>query len=149
MAAALNDSHCAAIPSGSTAMAAAQPSSSDSLAPPLRRRSRFVFDRRYGWIFDEWKDPGEQALPGGRGMFCALTIARSLVNSAASSRPGAGGLPVAAAAAYRELITLRLPACVPSGATRKRGTDETRSCDANEDYASSMTQLSSGMLSEG
>nr|CAB3456266.1 unnamed protein product [Digitaria exilis] len=66
-------------------MAAAQPSSSDSLAPPLRRRSRLVFDRRYGWIFDEWKDPADQALSGGRGMFCALTIARSLVNGAASS----------------------------------------------------------------
>ncbi|PAN10084.1 hypothetical protein GQ55_2G066300 [Panicum hallii var. hallii] len=67
-------------------MAAAQPSSSNSLAPPLRRRSRrLVFDRRYGWIFDEWTDPADQALSGGRGMFCAVTMARSLVNAAASS----------------------------------------------------------------
>ncbi|CAN6165802.1 unnamed protein product [Urochloa humidicola] len=66
-------------------MAAAQ-LPSDSLVPPLRRRSRrLVFDRRYGWIFDEWTDPANQALSGGRGMFCAVTMARSMVNAAASS----------------------------------------------------------------
>ncbi|CAL5066096.1 unnamed protein product [Urochloa decumbens] len=66
--------------------AAAQSSPSDSLPPPLRRCSRrLVFDRRYGWIFDEWTDPADQALSGGRGMFCAVTMARSLVNAAASS----------------------------------------------------------------
>ncbi|PWZ13928.1 hypothetical protein Zm00014a_006178 [Zea mays] len=48
-------------------MAAAQ-SSTDSMAPHLRRRPRrLVFDRRYGW------------------MFCALTMARSLVSAAACS----------------------------------------------------------------
>ncbi|WVZ62662.1 hypothetical protein U9M48_012379 [Paspalum notatum var. saurae] len=69
------------------AMAAAEPEHpSDSLPPPLRRRPRrLVFDRRYGWIFDEWTDPADQALSGGRGMFCAVTMARSLVNAAASS----------------------------------------------------------------
>ncbi|KAJ1288837.1 hypothetical protein BS78_02G118400 [Paspalum vaginatum] len=67
-------------------MAAAADPSSDSLAPPLRRRPRrLVFDRRYGWIFDEWADPADQALSGGRGMFCAVTMARSVVNAAASS----------------------------------------------------------------
>ncbi|CAN6209844.1 unnamed protein product, partial [Urochloa humidicola] len=71
---------------GSMAAAAAQPSPSNSLAPPLRRRSRrLVFDRRYGWIFDEWMDPADQALSGGRGMFCAVMMAQSLVNAAASS----------------------------------------------------------------
>ncbi|ONM52751.1 hypothetical protein ZEAMMB73_Zm00001d019344 [Zea mays] len=66
-------------------MAAAQ-SSTDSLAPHLRRRPRrLVFDRRYGWIFDEWTHPADQALSGGRGMFCALTMARSLVSAAACS----------------------------------------------------------------
>ncbi|KAF8690647.1 hypothetical protein HU200_041019 [Digitaria exilis] len=98
-------------------MAAAQPSSSDSLAPPLRRRSRFVFDRRYGWIFDEWKDPGEQALSGGRGMFCALTIARSLVNSAASS------ISYASSSVNRVLESHKsfsLPAYIPSLAFNKK-----------------------------
>nr|ACG26630.1 hypothetical protein [Zea mays]ACG27770.1 hypothetical protein [Zea mays] len=66
-------------------MAAAQ-SSTDSMAPHLRRRPRrLVFDRRYGWIFDEWTRPADQALSGGRGMFCALTMARSLVSAAACS----------------------------------------------------------------
>ncbi|RCV44595.1 hypothetical protein SETIT_9G386800v2 [Setaria italica] len=73
-------------PSASTGMAEAQSPPSDSLAPPHRRRSRrLVFDRRYGWIFDEWTDPADQALSGGRGMFCAVTMAGSLVNAAASS----------------------------------------------------------------
>ncbi|KAG9136685.1 hypothetical protein Leryth_004473 [Lithospermum erythrorhizon] len=33
-----------------------------------KQAKRLVFDRRYGWIFDEWKDPSEEALAGGRGM---------------------------------------------------------------------------------
>ncbi|XP_066363393.1 uncharacterized protein [Miscanthus floridulus] len=65
---------------------AAPQSSTDSLVPPLHRHPRrLVFDRRYGWIFDEWTDPADQALSGGRGVFCAVTMARSLVNAAASS----------------------------------------------------------------
>ncbi|XP_066368117.1 uncharacterized protein [Miscanthus floridulus] len=68
--------------SASTPAMAAPQSSTDSLVPPLRR---LVFDRRYGWIFDEWTDPADQALSGGRGMFCAVTTARSLVNAGASS----------------------------------------------------------------
>ncbi|TVU39701.1 hypothetical protein EJB05_13134 [Eragrostis curvula] len=66
-------------------MAAAEPSSSES--PPLlrRRARRLVFDRRYGWIFDEWTDPADQALSGGRGMFCVVPMAQSLVNAATSS----------------------------------------------------------------
>ncbi|KAJ3683500.1 hypothetical protein LUZ60_013727 [Juncus effusus] len=45
----------------------------------LRRHKRLLFDRRYGWIVDEWKDPSEEALAGGRGMFCVVPIAKSLV----------------------------------------------------------------------
>uniref|UniRef100_A0A0E0AHV9 Uncharacterized protein n=1 Tax=Oryza glumipatula TaxID=40148 RepID=A0A0E0AHV9_9ORYZ len=64
-------------------------SSSASDPPPLRRRRqrqrRLVFDRRYGWIFDEWTDPADAALAGGRGMFCVLPMARSLVDVAVSS----------------------------------------------------------------
>ncbi|KAJ0972181.1 hypothetical protein J5N97_020140 [Dioscorea zingiberensis] len=32
---------------------------------PLRRPpKRLVFDRRYGWVYDEWRDPLEVALSG-------------------------------------------------------------------------------------
>ncbi|KAL5197622.1 hypothetical protein ABZP36_001134 [Zizania latifolia] len=55
-------------------------------ASPLRRlQRRLVFDRRYGWIFDEWTDPADAALSGGRGMFCVLPMAQSLVDVAMSS----------------------------------------------------------------
>ncbi|KAG6539241.1 uncharacterized protein LOC122038964 isoform X1 [Zingiber officinale] len=57
------------------------------LPRPLTPRSpkRLLFDNRYGWIFDEWKDPSEEAYAGGRGMFCILPIAKSLVNAASQS----------------------------------------------------------------
>ncbi|CAD5178621.1 unnamed protein product [Musa acuminata subsp. malaccensis] len=35
--------------------------------------------------FDEWKDPSEEALAGGRGMFCILPIAKSMLNVASLS----------------------------------------------------------------
>ncbi|KAF7064452.1 hypothetical protein CFC21_070754 [Triticum aestivum] len=69
-------------------MAAAEASSSSPNPPraDLRRRQRrLVFDRRYGWIFDEWTDPAVAALSGGRGMFCILPMAQSLMSAAASS----------------------------------------------------------------
>ncbi|XP_044947034.1 uncharacterized protein LOC123396068 [Hordeum vulgare subsp. vulgare] len=68
-------------------MAAAEASSSlNPRRPDLRRRQRrLVFDRRYGWIFDEWTDPAVAALFGGRGMFCILPMAHSLMSAAASS----------------------------------------------------------------
>ncbi|KAH7568338.1 hypothetical protein ACOSQ2_009429 [Xanthoceras sorbifolium] len=43
---------------------------------------RLLFDRRYGWVYDEWTDPAEEALAGGRGMFCVLPIAKALLNTA-------------------------------------------------------------------
>ncbi|KAI3878927.1 hypothetical protein MKX03_037324 [Papaver bracteatum] len=46
---------------------------------------RLLFDRRYGWVFDEWKEPSEEALAGGRGMFCILPLAKALVNIASQS----------------------------------------------------------------
>ncbi|KAG9449136.1 hypothetical protein H6P81_009101 [Aristolochia fimbriata] len=49
-------------------------------APP---RKTLQFDRRYGWVIDEWKDPAEVALAGGRGMFCILPLAKSLMETAA------------------------------------------------------------------
>ncbi|KAE9618021.1 hypothetical protein Lal_00037935 [Lupinus albus] len=38
---------------------------------------RLLFDRRYGWVIDEWKDPSEEALDGGRGMFCIVPLAKA------------------------------------------------------------------------
>ncbi|KAJ0960716.1 hypothetical protein J5N97_001412 [Dioscorea zingiberensis] len=50
---------------------------------PLRRPpKRLVFDRRYGWVYDEWRDPLEVALSGGRGMFCIVPIVKSLLSVA-------------------------------------------------------------------
>ncbi|KAG8100157.1 hypothetical protein GUJ93_ZPchr0013g33898 [Zizania palustris] len=63
------------------------PSPDSTPVSPFRRRRqrRPVFDRRYGWIFDEWTDPTDAALSGGRGMFCVLPMAQSLVDVAMSS----------------------------------------------------------------
>ncbi|XP_031473874.1 uncharacterized protein LOC116246249 [Nymphaea colorata] len=44
-----------------------------------KNQKRLVFDRRYGWIYDQWKDPSEEALSAGRGMFCILPLARALL----------------------------------------------------------------------
>ncbi|XP_047158869.1 uncharacterized protein LOC124829411 [Vigna umbellata] len=46
---------------------------------------QLLFDRRYGWVIDEWKDPAEEALDGGRGMFCILPLAKALVQKASQS----------------------------------------------------------------
>ncbi|EXC32453.1 hypothetical protein L484_012621 [Morus notabilis] len=46
---------------------------------------RLLFDRRYGWVIDEWKPPSEEALTGGRGMFCILPLARALLKMASQS----------------------------------------------------------------
>ncbi|KAK6940375.1 hypothetical protein RJ641_029906 [Dillenia turbinata] len=49
------------------------------------KSKRLFFDRRYGWVFDEWKDPSEDALAGGRGMFCILPLAKALVKQASQT----------------------------------------------------------------
>ncbi|KAJ4841352.1 hypothetical protein Tsubulata_018329 [Turnera subulata] len=49
---------------------------------PNQPSKRLLFDRRYGWVFDEWKDPSVEALAGGRGMFCVLPLAKVVFNSA-------------------------------------------------------------------
>ncbi|KAK7338931.1 hypothetical protein VNO77_19565 [Canavalia gladiata] len=46
---------------------------------------RLLFDRRYGWVIDEWKDPAEEALDGSRGMFCILPLAKALVQKTSQS----------------------------------------------------------------
>lgn len=50
-----------------------------------RQTKRLLFDRRYGWVFDEWKEPSEEALVGGRGMFCILPLAKAVANVASES----------------------------------------------------------------
>ncbi|KAG5224554.1 HEAT repeat-containing protein [Salix suchowensis] len=52
---------------------------------PKRHSHRLLFDRRYGWVFDEWKDPSEEALAGGRGMFCILPLAKAFLTTASQS----------------------------------------------------------------
>ncbi|VVB08539.1 unnamed protein product [Arabis nemorensis] len=53
-------------------------------APKCSSR-RLLFDRRYGWVVDEWKDPSEEALAGGRGMFCVLPLGKTLFQTASQS----------------------------------------------------------------
>ncbi|XP_020219512.1 uncharacterized protein LOC109802526 [Cajanus cajan] len=62
-------------------------STSSRINVPNSRQSskRLLFDRRYGWVIDEWKDPAEEALDGGRGMFCILPLAKALVQKASQS----------------------------------------------------------------
>ncbi|KAL6498401.1 hypothetical protein OROHE_026669 [Orobanche hederae] len=50
-----------------------------------RPRKRLLFDRRYGWVLDEWKEPSEEALSGGRGMFCIVPLAKELFLKASES----------------------------------------------------------------
>ncbi|KMT19913.1 hypothetical protein BVRB_1g009600 [Beta vulgaris subsp. vulgaris] len=52
---------------------------------PSSNTKRLLFDRRYGWVIDEWKNPSEEALAGGRGMFCVVPIAKGLVELASYS----------------------------------------------------------------
>ncbi|XP_050366798.1 uncharacterized protein LOC126785219 [Argentina anserina] len=49
------------------------------------KSKRLLFDRRYGWVIDEWKDPSEEALAGGRGMFCILPLVKAAVEMASQS----------------------------------------------------------------
>ncbi|GMN56448.1 hypothetical protein TIFTF001_025571 [Ficus carica] len=66
-----------------TTTMASRPSSSSKSASTSSKR--LLFDRRYGWVIDEWKHPSEEALTGGRGMFCILPLARSLLKMASQS----------------------------------------------------------------
>ncbi|KAL3684992.1 hypothetical protein R1sor_003014 [Riccia sorocarpa] len=48
------------------------PSSSPS--PAANRQKQLLFDRRYGWVHEEWTDPVEVANMGGRGMFSLVPL---------------------------------------------------------------------------
>ncbi|KAH7859598.1 hypothetical protein Vadar_003070 [Vaccinium darrowii] len=47
-----------------------------------RNSKRLLFDRRYGWVFAEWKDPAEEALAGGRQMFCIVPVSKAFFRMA-------------------------------------------------------------------
>ncbi|KAK4391327.1 hypothetical protein Sango_2196000 [Sesamum angolense] len=57
--------------------------SSSSTTTPSPKR--LLFDRRYGWVLDEWKEPSQEALAGGRGMFCIVPLAKAVVEKASES----------------------------------------------------------------
>lgn len=40
---------------------------------------QLVFDCRYGWIYDEWREPAKMAHLGGRGMFSIVPITAAAV----------------------------------------------------------------------
>ncbi|PON81505.1 hypothetical protein TorRG33x02_226970 [Trema orientale] len=63
-------------------------STSTSMPSPsssTQNSKRLLYDRRYGWVIDEWKDPSDQALSGGRGMFCILPLGKALLKMASNS----------------------------------------------------------------
>ncbi|KAM4092977.1 hypothetical protein ACB094_06G080600 [Castanea mollissima] len=72
---------------------------------------RLLFDRRYGWVIDEWKDPSEEALAGGRGMFCILPLTKALMKTVSQSISLAGSSAVKAL----ERTELLLPQIVQDG----------------------------------
>ncbi|OMP09712.1 hypothetical protein COLO4_05200 [Corchorus olitorius] len=55
---------------------------SSNSEPPTKR---LLFDRRYGWVYDEWKHPSEEALAGGRGMFCIVPLTKAFLKTASNS----------------------------------------------------------------
>ncbi|KAK6116730.1 hypothetical protein DH2020_049550 [Rehmannia glutinosa] len=61
---------------------AALSSTTHTPTPPPKR---LLFDRRYGWVLDEWKEPSKEALTGGRGMFCIVPLAKALLKKASES----------------------------------------------------------------
>ncbi|KAI3726589.1 hypothetical protein L1987_66387 [Smallanthus sonchifolius] len=54
--------------------------SSAQVSVPISRKSskRFLFDKRYGYVYDDWKEPSEVALAYGRGMFCIVPLGKAL-----------------------------------------------------------------------
>ncbi|CAM8972500.1 hypothetical protein QQ045_030359 [Rhodiola kirilowii] len=68
--------------------------SDSSLSLPASSSKRLIFDRRYGWIYDEWKEPSKEALACGRGMFCILPIAKGVMDMASQTVGDAAGSTV-------------------------------------------------------
>lgn len=53
-----------------------------SVSPPLatNRRKQLLFDRRYGWVYEEWTDPVEVANIGSRGMFSLVPLTAASID---------------------------------------------------------------------
>ncbi|XP_051139172.1 uncharacterized protein LOC127256974 isoform X2 [Andrographis paniculata] len=51
-------------------------------SPSTPSKRLLLFDRRYGWVLDEWKEPSQEALSGGRGMFCVIPLANATLKKA-------------------------------------------------------------------
>ncbi|KAK1433386.1 hypothetical protein QVD17_10296 [Tagetes erecta] len=64
-----------------------QSSSKVSVSLPITKRSskRFLFDRRYGYVYDDWVEPSEVALAYGRGMFCIVPLGKALFTMVSKS----------------------------------------------------------------
>nr|XP_043617374.1 uncharacterized protein LOC122589188 [Erigeron canadensis] len=52
---------------------------------PKKSSKRFLFDKRYGYVYDEWRQPSEVALAYGRGMFCIVPIGKALFSMLSKS----------------------------------------------------------------
>ncbi|KAI3758701.1 hypothetical protein L6452_06272 [Arctium lappa] len=46
---------------------------------------RLLFDKRYGYVYDEWREPSEVALAYGRGMFCIVPLGKALFTMVSES----------------------------------------------------------------
>nr|GEV76680.1 hypothetical protein [Tanacetum cinerariifolium] len=49
-------------------------------------KKRFLFDKRYGYVYDEWRQPSEVALAYGRGMFCIVPLGKALFTMVTDSK---------------------------------------------------------------
>ncbi|BBN00395.1 hypothetical protein MPTK1_1g28770 [Marchantia polymorpha subsp. ruderalis] len=57
----------------------ASPSASTSPVA-ANRQKQMLFDRRYGWVYEQWTDPIEVANMGGRGMFSLVPLTASTLD---------------------------------------------------------------------
>ncbi|XP_023736547.1 uncharacterized protein LOC111884454 [Lactuca sativa] len=60
---------------------------SSKISTPSSKLSskRFLFDKRYGYVYDEWREPSEVALAYGRGMFCIVPLGKALLTMVSES----------------------------------------------------------------
>ncbi|GAB4845070.1 hypothetical protein Ancab_038476 [Ancistrocladus abbreviatus] len=84
-----------------------------SAATTAKRPSkRLLFDRRYGWVFDEWNEPSQEALAGGRGMFCIVPLAKGLINLVSRSVHTAASTAIKIVESPDLLSPQHLQACI-------------------------------------
>ncbi|KAI7745888.1 hypothetical protein M8C21_005516 [Ambrosia artemisiifolia] len=61
--------------------------STAKLSIPISKKpsKRFLFDKRYGYVYDDWIEPSEVALAYGRGMFCIVPLGKALFTMVSKS----------------------------------------------------------------